>query len=283
MIQLKRNQWIEESTRYYNDPPAPSAQESTDQTLGALIQRFPDLMKAYNAQVYPTAQAQLDSETKISPQYEQLMTDLYKQFAPQLAATGNQIDAASRTATANEDVNLLKNQGKELATGYNEIDRQLNPEYYATREKTANKLAELLGSVNLDDANPEAERLVNQENVRTGQLGNTSSTNTVANALAFGNEKAKRTATLSSAINAATSFLTPSQNTQFNPLTAVTGKPASNTGLSNFGGVTQSGQEAYSAGSGLLNTIAGFQNNAANINANRRDVLDRVNGTLSSL
>ena len=279
----KGSKWFMEMTMFHEDSPAPTAQESTASTIQALASNLPALMQAYSKEVGPTAQAQYNSQAQTSPEYAQLMSQLYKQYAPDLAKTGSEIDNSTRLASAKTDADILKGSGADLARTYSGIDRELNPEYYKTRELESSKLGELLGSINLNDSNPEAERLINQENARSGNTGNTSATNTVSNALDFGNAKLARTQTLSNAIGQATNFLQPSSNAQFNPATTILNRPTSNTGTSQFTGITPQSNTAYSAGEGLLNNVAGFQNTAANINANRRDVVDRMNEVTSSL
>lgn len=259
------------------DPAAPSAPESTRETLEAMRQNLPALMQLYRSEIQPTEEAKLGASQKVSGAYQQLMADIYKNIAPQLAETGRSVDSGNRLAAAQTDAQILEGPGRALAKTYKSIDQELNPEYYKTRENAANKLASLLDANDLNRPNIEAERLVNQENVRSGNQGAGSQTNTVANALQFGNEGLKRQGALSNAINTATSFLQPASNAQFNPATTILNRPTSNTGVSQFGGVQQAGNEAFSSGGGLLNSVAGFQNNAMQINANRRDVIDRIN------
>jgi hypothetical protein len=259
------------------DNEAPTAVESTHESLQAMQQNLPALMQLYRNEIAPIEQAKLGASQGVSEAYQQLLADIYKKTAPQLAQTGRDIDTANRLNNANIDAQILAGPGKQLAQSYSEIDKQLNPEYYKTREATSGKLQTLLNSINLDAPNIEAERLINQENVRSGNQGNASQTNTVANALQFGNENTKRQATLSNAINTATGFMQGSSNAQFNPATTILNRPTSNTGVSQFGGVQQAGDQAFNSGGGLLNAISGFQNNAMQINANRRDIMDRTN------
>jgi DNA uptake protein ComE-like DNA-binding protein len=260
-----------------SDERAPSTQESTAQMMQSLTQYLPAFMQAQNAQVLPQAQAELNTAQQISPAYQRLTADLYKQFAPELAGVGRDIDSANRLKTAETDAAILAGSGRDLARTYSSIDKELNPEYYSAREAAGGGLQQLLGSINLNDANPEAERLINQENARTGNLGNNSATNTVANALSFGTAMNERRNTLANAINTASGFLQPASNAQFNPATAALNRPTSNTGLSQFGGVTQPGQQAYQSGNNMLNNISQIRQAEMGINANRRDVLDRMN------
>lgn len=266
-----------------SDSAAPTAVESTHESLQALSQYFPGLMAAYQQQIAPTEQAKLSASQQVSPQYAALLNQLYQNYAPGLAKTGSDIEQQNRLAQAATDASILKGPGADLARTYSGIDKELNPEYYKTRAAASDKLGQLLSSIDLNKPDVEAERLIGQENARTGNLGNTSNTNTVGNALQFGQAKATRQNALSNAIGQATQFLQPSSNASFNPATTILNRPTSNTGLSQFGGVTPSGNEAFASGNNFLNTIGGFQNQASQINANRRDVLDRLNETTSSL
>jgi hypothetical protein len=267
------------------DPAPINTHDSTKDTLEAITQYYPQLAAAYNAQVKPQAETQLGVAQEISPQYQKLLSDLYAQYGPQVAKIGSNIDTQNRTDAANADVNLLQNQGKQLAQAYREADQIANPETSAVRTQSASALGQLLNSVNLDNADPEAERLVNQENIRTGATSSPeNATQTVSNALQFGQQRQGRINTLSNAISQATAFLQPSSSSStFNPATAATGKSASTTGQSQFAGVTNPSDQAYQNGNNFMNSVSGFQSNVQNIAANRRDVVDRINEGFSAL
>lgn len=284
MILSKGSKWLFETICFYSDPPAQAPGETTGQSISELAANLPALMQAYNGQVGATTAAQENASSAVSPQYEQLMSDLYKQFAPGLAATGSQIDNQTRTATANTDASLLAGPGANIATTTDAIDRANNPEYYTARAQAGSSLGQLLNSINLNNPNIEAERQINQENQRSGNTAPNSATNTVSNALSFGDQNLKRVSALGSAIGTATNFLQSANNpVATNAATSELSKPPSQSGTSQFAGVTPAATQSYSSGSDLLNSISGFQNNAASIDSNRRDVLDRVNGTLNSL
>lgn len=266
-----------------SDSHAPTTNETTAEMIQAMTQYMPGYMAAMNKEVLPQAQADLAAAQATSPAMQQLTADLYKTYAPQFASVGRDIDTANRLQGAKTDAEILKGSGKDLARTYKEIDTELNPEYYKTRAAAGSGLEQLLGSINLNDANPEAERLINQENVRTGNLGNNSATNTVANALSFGSALNERRSQLSNAINTASAFLQPASNASFNPATAALNRPTSNTGLSQFTGVNQPSGQAYQSGNNLANNIAANQQTQMGINANRRDVLDRLNESTSAI
>jgi hypothetical protein len=263
----------------------PSTSESASDMFSAMYDYYPGLAKIYRDQLVPTALAEQQASQAVSPAYQQLMTDLYRQYGPANAAIGQGIDASNRLASANTDVNILKGPGTELAKTYQDIEKQLNPEYYATRAATSGKIDELLNSINLGNANPEAERLISQENARSGNLGTPSASNTVANALSFGDAANSRRAALSTAINAATNFLQPSSSASaFNPATTALNRPTSNTGASQFAGVQQgAGAAGQQAAQGFTDQLSQIQQGYNSNMANRRDVVDRINEGFSSL
>lgn len=267
-----------------SSPKAPSAGESTAQSLDAVIRYLPAYQEILNKGVLPQAKSEFEAAQAISPQYQQLLSEMYRQFGPDLAQTGAEVDRIGRVEGAKTDAQILDTSGRDLARSYESINREINPEYYDVRAQTGQSLGQLLRGVNLDDPSVEAERLINQENIRSGTDAAPSATTTVGNAINFGNERLKRMSALSSAVAQANSFLPAANNAQFNPATTALNRPTSNTGQNQFAGVQSgAGSGAYGVGQGLFNNVAGFQNNAAQINANRRDVLDRLNETTSSV
>lgn len=258
-----------------SDPKPPSSSESFSSVMQSLIQNLPAYMQVANSQLGPQAQAQLGAAQATSPGYSELLTNLYKQYAPQLARTG--VDAASAA-----DLGSITGTGGEVARRTQQLDRQLNPEYYATRSAQADKLGQLLGSINLNNANPEAERLVNQENIRSGNINNPTATGTVSNALSFGNEFQKRRDALGAAINTASGFLQPSAG-NFNTAQIALNRPAGASGVSQFAGIQKPGDQAFQAGANLLSSGTALKQQQIDVNANRRDIIDRINEGFSAI
>jgi hypothetical protein len=266
----------------FRDPAAPSTSESTSNIIQSLTAYLPDYMKVLNSQVLPQNQAQLQAAQQVSPAYTDLLTKLYASAAPKLAQTGSQVENINRLGAANTDLQILQGPGGQLATEAQKIDRTLNPEFYSTREAEASKLGQLLSSIDLNNANPEAERLVNQENIRSGNSATPSATNTVSNALSFGGELQKRRDALGQALSTATNFLQPSQG-QFNPVVTALNRPSQNTGETKFNGITNPSDQAYAQGNSLMGQISQLQQQRTDVNSQRRDALDRINETTSSL
>lgn len=264
------------------DEAAPPTGESTAKIMEALTQYLPAYSQVVNAQKLPTAQADLGVSQAVSPAYAQLMQELYSQYGPGLAKTGSELERINRLGAAGTDVEILQGPGKELVSSAQALDRALNPEYYNTRAAAAGKLGELLGSINLNAPNPEAERLVSQEAARTGNVATPSATSTVSNALSFGNELQKRRSALGQAISIGSQFL-PSAVSQFNPVQTALGRPSTNTGISQFTGVQGPSGQSAAQGSDLLGNISALRQQQNQINSQRRDVLDRLNEVSSTI
>ena len=254
----------------------------TSDVIQNVMRNLPAYMETINSQMGPEARAKLATEKEISPQYQELLTSLYEKFSPRLAEAGAKNEAISRKGSADTDVDLLQGSGGRAVGELSRLDKETNPEYYKIRSAGADKLGELLGSINLNNANPEAERLVSQENQRSGNAAVPSATGTVSNALSFGNEQQKRRDALGQAINTASGFLAPASGT-FNTANIALGKGPTNTGLTNFAGVQSPNSSAGGTASNLLNVGAGLTGQEQDIESQRRDVLDRMNEVTGSI
>lgn len=263
------------------DEKAPSVQKSTARTVASVKRNLPYYTDIANQQILPIEQAKLEATQQISPEYQQLLTQLYGQYAPKLAQIGAQTEDINRRAAADTDLGILNNSGAAISSAYRSADQALNPEYFANRAQLSNSLGQLLALNDLSRPNIEAERLVSQEEARSGNAGTPSATSTLANALSFGNEGIKRQNQLSQAIAIGSAML-PNIRSSFDPAANALTRGSSNAGQSQFLGNREIGNEAFGAAQDLLNTSTGLQATSMNINANRRDPLDRVNETFGS-
>lgn len=261
------------------DAPAPTTNESTAEVIQSLTKYLPSFMQAQNSQVLPQAETELAAAQKISDPYQKLLTDLYAKYAPELAKTGVGVDKINRTGAAQTDVDIMKGSGGELVKEAQNLDKQLNPEVYSAKSAASKQLGNLLAGVDIDGGTHEAERLVNREAARSGNSAVSSQIGTVANALAFGDERLKRMDALSNTIGQATNFIQGAQS-QFNPIVTALNRPSSNTGNNQFGGTTKPGDQAYQSGNNMYNNINQSNMNKDNINANRRTGLDTMDSIM---
>lgn len=262
------------------DPYAPKPGESTAQTMQAFIKYLPQMMATILPQVTPAAQASLGAAQATSPQMSQLQADMYKNIAPQLNDVSQQMDASNKMAGSAADLAVLQGPGAASARAVQQIDQENNPQFYATRDAANTSIGNLM-SGQLTPAETEAiNRRLGQDNFARGLMGTPTATSTVSNAMQFGDASRNRQM---QGVQAATSFL-PASRAPIDPTQVALGRPSSGSGASQFLGVNQNaGGAAMDQSTNLLNQIAGFQNNAMQINSQRRDSLDRMSGVLSSL
>ncbi len=271
---------VVDDVRNGGDRPAPSPSESTGQAMQAFINYLPQLMQTTLPQMTPAAQALLGTQQAVGLPTSQLQADIFRQVAPQLAQTSQQIDAANKLAGSQADLAVLQGPGAQSAQQVQALSQQFDPEYYARRAQASNSLSSLM-SGGLTPAEEESiNRSLNRQNYSMGLLGTPTTTNTVANAMAFGNAARERQL---QGLNAANSFL-PVSRSGFDPTQVALGRPSINTGQSQFLGVNpQAGQQGLDIANNLFGTTAGFQNQAMQINAQRRDALDRVTQVMGAL
>lgn len=271
---------VVDDARCGGDPPAPDTGQSTAATMQAFIKYLPQLMATVLPQVTPAAQASLGAAQATSPQMSQLQADMYKNIAPQLNDVSQQLDSSNKMAGSAADLAVLNGPGGGSARAVQSLDKEFNPQFYATRDAANNSIGSLM-SGQLTPAETEAiNRRLGQDNFARGLMGTPTATSTVSNAMQFGD--AARTRQLQG-VQAATSFL-PASRAPIDPTQVALGRPSSGAGQSQFLGVNQNaGGAAMDQSTNLLNQIAGFQNNAAQINSQRRDSLDRATGVIGSL
>lgn len=243
------------------DKAAPTTSESMGSILQAYTKYLPNLISATSKGILPMENAQLNAAQQVSPAYASLMQN---------------IDRSNKMAAGQTDVDVLGNTGTKLATTAQGIDKVINPEFYQAKQMGIGGYNDLLKSLNPNNPNPAAERAVNMENNRSGNLNNTNAVNTTANAMAFGDKQMQRSNAFGAALGNMTGFMGASK-ASFDPFGRQTQSTVQNTGASGVG------QSTIGMGNNLLNGATAVKTQENQINSQRRDTLDRVNETMSSI
>lgn len=273
------------------DPAAPTVGESTAQQLQALTANLPGLMQSVGGNILPYEQQLQTAQNTIAPQQAQLNADLFAKYGSQLNDIGNQLASSTALSQAKSTADVLNGPGQAALSAADAAQRKLDPEYYATRSLESGKIGDLLNSIDLNGLSgserAEVERSNAQQDASRGIANSPSQTATVNNAMNFGSALQNKRNALSQAISTATGFL-PNAQGPINAVATTTGKSSNNAGVSQFSGVgtSQTGQlggATNSLASGLLGNVNNTATSSADINANRRDSLDRVTGVLGSL
>ena len=262
-------------TYYLNggDPPAPTTQETTAQMMQAIQDYLPGVMGTVNTQILPNELAQLQASQAVSPGYAALQAQLYGTTGRDLNRIGNEIAQENALASASRDAAVMAGPGMDLIRQANAAQREIDPEYYATRAATSAGLADMFKP--MSGGEEEAiNRYLNRQNFGRGTLNVPSMSQVVQNAQTFGNASRDR---LGQAIQMATSAM-PQFRSGVDVFQQATGKPSfANTGEQRFMGARQeAGQQSTGFANNFMGQIGENQRTAMNINANRRDTFDRV-------
>jgi hypothetical protein len=275
------------------DPPAPPPNESTAEMFGAFQNAFPNILRIQNEGIVPSAEAQLKANQAVAPGLAALQAQLYGAYGPQMARTADQINAQSQEAQAKSDLGVVGGTGRKLVEEALTTQKLADPEFYKTRESTAGNLEKLFNSINLDGGlsageNEAISRGLAQQNQSRGIAGNPSQTATVEGAMKFGGAQRAREAQakdqLTMALQTANQAL-PAMKSGVDVFQVATGRSSMpNAGDSKFTGVdTSLGNAANQVGANVLNQVGGLVQQKNQINADRRDGLDRFNETFSSV
>jgi len=248
-------------------PPAPG--ESTQQRIQAETQYLPAYLQAMSGQVLPTEQALQNASNVISPQQQALNAQLYAQYAPQYAQAQSQADLSA-----------IQGAGGQAALAGQQLQQQIDPEYYAQRSLIANKLGDLVNNPISGSEQAAIERANAQNALGGGRFGLNTSTQTLANAVNFGQAGRDR---LGQALQLATGAL-PSMKSGTDTFAQATGRGGTNANniTQNQLGATNLGQSTFGTGNALGEQISQGQQNQQNILSNRRTVQDFVNQGIGS-
>jgi hypothetical protein len=266
-----------------------------DSELGVLkpiVNRNRMELRCYN---YQETSSGSNSHPQATPQQ---MADLYNQYLPQILSTtlggagpiantiagttanANPIYTASGLNQLNQYSSGYQNAGANLAADQALSQAQLlggsgglyammgagltnllNPAQAASNTQASN----LVNSINLNGLSggerAEVERSLNQSNYARGNLGIDNATNTVSNAMNFGNALQAKRDSLGNALGAA-GGVAANQNAAFNPISAIGN--ASNVG-SNFGLTQYNPTQANAFATTPFTFSTGFGNQMAGV------------------
>jgi len=264
------------------DPPAPSAQETTDQALRAMTSNLPALMKAINLQMAPNELAQLEASRLVSPGYAALQQQLADTFGVSMNDTQNRIAATNAKADAARDLSTLNEYGVPLAQASLNAARVADPEYYKTREALGNRFLELLtAGPNLTGGEmAQIERGNRAMDANTGNTTSGSISNTAANLATFGEAGSNKLNNAIQLINAGLPGLKSGVDTNL----VTTGKQGTvQNMLPTLGARQSAGEQSAAFGSQLLGEANQNARQTNSINANRRSGWDRTMGAVGGI
>lgn len=276
--------------------PGKVGKNQTDfaQTLYNIL---PYLNQAVNNTAVPTAQAGYNAAAATAGPYAQLMTDVFNQFGPQLNAIGNEINRRNALATSTTTNEVLNGPGQQTIQGALAGQKIADPEFFKTRDLTANRLSDLMKSIDLSGGLSDTERReigqgLAQQATQRGTATNPSALDTVSNAMQFGQAGYQRQqiakSNLATAIQGATSFL-PTSKSGIDAFQVATGRPSlPNQGAGVFtglgpSGTGQGGAQSLGLAGNLLNNSSAQQTNLDTIASQKKDWADYLSQVSSSV
>lgn len=268
-----------------SDPTAQPLGDSTKDQMAALEQYLPGISAVINAQMSPSAQAQLKAAQETAPGFAQLDASIYDTTGRQLNKTGEEIAASNQMAKARSDANVLAGPGMDIVRSADAAQRLVDPEFYKMREATGRVGTGIINSFGNDPAmlsrseRAEVERGLAQENSARGTFGSPSQVDAVSNAMSFGNAANQRR---TSAANTIGSLAPAMQATRsgVDVLQQATGRPGQiNAGAGLMQNANQApGAGAQQMGGSLMEQMTQKQMQGQDINTSRRNLWDRMIG-----
>lgn len=270
-------------------PLAPSkAYRKAASNIQATVDLMPFLNEAINSNILPTALANLEASKATSGPYAELMLQLYNQYGPALNEIGNEIARRNKLAESSSDLEVLKGPGKDVVKEAYDLSQVFDKPYYDTRDLSAKRYADLVGSIDLTGALSQTERdEINKgltiEGMRRGTGYAPSNTDVVANAMQYGNAGFQRKQSAQDSLSkalAVSSQMMPAMKSGVDVFQVATGKSsAPNSGDARFTGINTNTQQGANLASQLGNNMFGginqMQQTQMQIDSQKKDWLDK--------
>jgi hypothetical protein len=274
------------------DAPAPTTAESTQQMLQAYTAGLPGLTSAQVAAAQQYEPAMQALREQISPREQALNLALLERFGPAYAQANANTQGQNQLAQARNDLAVMTGAGRDLVTANREAQMLADPEAYAARQIAVESIRR--HQQGLVDPNAglsgaeraEIDRSLARSAARGGTLATPNNAGVISDAMAFGQAgEARRQSRLGEIAQNASMAAGAVQplSSRVDAFQLTTGRPSiANTGFASSG-AREVGQDSNAMGMNLLNNTAQIRMQENQINANRRDSLDRVSQVMSSL
>ena len=230
-------------------------QLSPSQLVDLYNQSLPSTLATVMNQVPASTLTMAQAATNANPVYTASGLDQLNSYAGGYQQAGARLADAQAKSTSD----LLSGSGRSVALNADALARETNPNYYKVQDAASNQSKNLLDSYNLGGLSAgesnAVERGLNQSNAGIGNLGLNNATNTISNAMNFGDAFNAKRAGLASAIGTANSTAASAQNTGFNPVNLAigAGQTGNNFGLGQFNPI-----QANNTTTAPMNAATGF-------------------------
>lgn len=259
------------------DTPKP---ESMRSILDSLAVYAPRAIQAISETTPATAQKELEVAQLTSPGYAALQNQIYRDYGPEANRLGAEFARANTLAAVQAEADAAAGPGRSLVTQADELQRQLDPEYYADRKIVGDAISKYLGSYSPTELTGSEIAQINRGIAANEGPMTPSALRTVKNAQTFGDAATNRWKNFGEAVVGASSAL-PSLRSGISGFEVATRRPlTSNTGDSRLSSPEmQSPTSAFNTNFGFANNILsemGAHNRAAI--AKSKSTLEKVQG-----
>lgn len=272
--------------------PGRAGRNLADQTQ-SLQNILPYLTEALNKAGVSSALGGLDASRATSGGYAELQANLFNTYGPVLNQIGNEIQRQNALASASRENEVLQGPGKDLVKNAYDLSQIYDKPYYDTRAQSSSRLKDLMDSIDLSGGLSETERREIQQGqarqgIQRGTLNAPSNTDVVSNAMQFGQaghaRQQEAKSNLSDAIAKAAAFL-PTAKSGVDVFQTATGRSSStNPGQSLFTGTKDANNSnSYGLAGNLLSAGTNISTTGMNIDANKKDWLDKFNQIASGI
>ena len=206
----------------------------------AYAESYPRIMGAHRDEVESMMQKDLDMQRQFDPQQRRLawegmqgsegIKDYKPGFIPGVvdyAGLGGEVDHVTRRMAAGTDKSIMDLQGPYMARNVMDQLAITDQPWMQTRDAGAQKLGELLGSINMSGLSggerAEIERMNARRNMQRGSAGGGGNLTAIENAMQFGSALDRKRAALGNALQTATNFMAGSRS-GFDPVQATLGR-----------------------------------------------------------
>lgn len=263
-------------------------QGTTGRQINSTIRGLPKWLQAVGENIGPFEQSLVQARGVTDPQNAALDESLLRYFGPRMTDIGVGLQGQQLEGSASNDLSVLRGSGGTLAREGQELNREIDPEYYNTREVSSQKLIDLLQGqdpnrlTGAEMAN--VERGLNRTNRMNGVQDVHSSGAAIGNAMTFGRELDRKRNTLVNTLSQVPGNLA-AMKSGFDSFKVATGRDSSvNPGLNQYGtGRAGFGSNVIGMGQGLLGEAGANTRQTQSLTANARDTLDRVNETAGTV
>jgi len=206
----------------------------------AYAESYPRIMQAHRGEAEAMLQKDLDMQRQFTPQQQRLaweaaqgtegIKDYKEGFIPGVvdyAGLGGEVDHVTRRMAAGTDKSIMDLQGPYMAENVMDQLAITDQPWVQTRDAGAQKLQELLGSINMSGLSggerAEIERMNARRNLQRGSAGGGGNLTGIENAMQFGSAMDRKRAALGNALQTATNFMAGSRS-GYDPVQAVLGR-----------------------------------------------------------